>query len=243
MKAEPVVVVGGASAGQSGGLAAFCSLLKAAGYSVEFCPQPSPDPGNEYMSSAVASVIAKIHAVGRSCHVIGYSLGSLTALHLALEYPSDCRSLVLIAARARTTDYQAAVARALVEVAARCTSEAFAALTVELSLSDTTLVDPDRASDWVDLFAAGPQDVETYSWWVDGSLVSDLRPRLSGVVMPVLVLSFENDRLVRPMASHELADSLPQAISIDLPGLGHLGIVEAPSAVASPVLSFLAAAV
>jgi proline-specific peptidase len=68
----------------------------------------------------------------------------------------------------------------------------------------------------------------------------DLRPKLTSVTMPTLVIAGEEDFITGPACAREFAD-LPAAETVLLPGVGHVLHVEAPEAFHSAVLEFLAA--
>jgi len=67
----------------------------------------------------------------------------------------------------------------------------------------------------------------------------DVRPRLAALTMPTLVLTGEEDFITGPVCSTELADGIPGAETVVLPGVGHMTFVEAPEAFGDAVLSFL----
>jgi proline iminopeptidase len=68
----------------------------------------------------------------------------------------------------------------------------------------------------------------------------DLRPRLSGVALPTLVMVGEEDWVTPPIGSRIIAESIPGAILVVLRGAGHFGFSEVPDAFRSTVRSFLA---
>jgi len=72
-------------------------------------------------------------------------------------------------------------------------------------------------------------------WSLDGLLA-----RLPGMPLPLLLLAGARDVAVPPAVSHRVADRMPGARCIDLPGLGHLAHEEAPETIAALILPFLA---
>jgi pimeloyl-ACP methyl ester carboxylesterase len=71
---------------------------------------------------------------------------------------------------------------------------------------------------------------------VPGSV--DLRPDLGHIVHPTLILQGEADRLV-PLASAQwLAQTLPNAKLVTLPGAGHVPTLTQPQAVAQEIMRF-----
>jgi 3-oxoadipate enol-lactonase len=67
----------------------------------------------------------------------------------------------------------------------------------------------------------------------------DLRPELSGVKMPVLVLVGEHDEATPPPMSHELAALLPNARLKILAGCAHVPQLQAPQAFLDAIADFL----
>jgi magnesium chelatase accessory protein len=81
---------------------------------------------------------------------------------------------------------------------------------------------------------------------VDGTLammaqwqLGPLLDQLPGLAVPVLLITGENDRVVRPEVSDEVAARLPRARVVHLAGLGHLAHEEAPGAVVRVVEEFV----
>lgn len=70
---------------------------------------------------------------------------------------------------------------------------------------------------------------------------ADSRPRLAAIQVPVLLISGEEDRLCPPARMQEIAETVPGARAMLLPGVGHLPSLEAPEAVAAGFAEWLAA--
>jgi len=67
----------------------------------------------------------------------------------------------------------------------------------------------------------------------------DLRPQLSGISAPTLVITGEEDFITGPPSAKEIAEGIDRAETVLLPGSGHFIFVEAPVAFREAVLSFL----
>lgn len=76
----------------------------------------------------------------------------------------------------------------------------------------------------------------------DALATLDLRPQLSAVTVPVLVLVGEQDEATPPPMSHELCAGLPDAKLIVLPGCAHVPQLQAPEVFISTIRSFIDAA-
>jgi pimeloyl-ACP methyl ester carboxylesterase len=66
----------------------------------------------------------------------------------------------------------------------------------------------------------------------------DSRPDLPGVAVPTLVVVGELDLITPPDAAHEMADTIPGARLIEIPGCGHLSTIEAPDTVTAAIETF-----
>ena len=67
----------------------------------------------------------------------------------------------------------------------------------------------------------------------------DMRPLLPSLTMPTLVITGEQDFITGPACAAELAEGIPTAKTIVLPGAGHMIHIEAPERFREAVLSFL----
>jgi pimeloyl-[acyl-carrier protein] methyl ester esterase len=74
-----------------------------------------------------------------------------------------------------------------------------------------------------------------------GTLASaDLRGDVAGIAIPTLVVAGERDTLAPPAASAWLAQALPAARLLRLPGAGHAPFLSHPEAFRDALLGFLA---
>jgi pimeloyl-ACP methyl ester carboxylesterase len=62
---------------------------------------------------------------------------------------------------------------------------------------------------------------------------------LGGVRCPALVIVGEEDASLPPPKSREIADALPNASLVVIPGAGHLSALEKPEEVTDAMLKFL----
>lgn len=69
--------------------------------------------------------------------------------------------------------------------------------------------------------------------------LNDLRPQLSGIRIPTLVLSGEEDLLFPPFYSQEIADVIPRAVHRVLPNVGHVAALENTALLMQEIESFL----
>ncbi len=84
-----------------------------------------------------------------------------------------------------------------------------------------------------------PQALYAFDQLVDGIGQFDSRAQLKNIRHPTLVMVGEHDILTTPHLSQTLAEGIPGAELVVLPGLGHFCATEDPKGFAGHVASFL----
>ena len=175
-----------------------------------------------------------------------HSFGGIVALHFALAHPELLTHLILVCTPA-SHDYIQDVEDAL---PGHLEQEALAELSslqdskpsdyvmrrsLEL-LAPIYFHDPARVSELkLESVQFGP---ETQAVW-DSLEGFDLRPRLSEIQVPTLVIAGDSDISVTPDRARETADALPNSKLLVIQNSGHYPFVEQPEAFLSGVLQFL----
>ncbi len=67
----------------------------------------------------------------------------------------------------------------------------------------------------------------------------DVTGRLSKIVLPVLVLTAEDDQLTPPASGEFLAKNIDRAIRVHIMDAGHIAPMEKPEAVNRTIIEFL----
>ena len=178
--------------------------------------------------------------------LLGHSFGGIVALHFALAHPELLTHLILVCTPA-SHDFVQDVEDAL---PGHLEQEALAELSslqdskpsdyvmrrsLEL-LAPIYFHDPARVSELgLDSVQFSP---ETQAVWesLEGF---DLRPRLSEIQVPTLVIAGDSDLSVTPERARETADALPDGKLLMIKDSGHYPFVEQPEAFLSGVLQFL----
>ncbi|SEG62076.1 3-oxoadipate enol-lactonase / 4-carboxymuconolactone decarboxylase [Thermomonospora echinospora] len=169
--------------------------------------------------------------VGRFAYA-GISLGGAVGAWLAVHHPDRISSLVMVCSSARFGEPEgwherAALVRAkgtgpLADTApARWFTPGFVA---------GSLVDDIRAA-----------DPEGYAACCEALAGYDLRDALDRITAPTLVIAGREDQATPPAHARELADGIPGAGLVEVPGAAHLAGVERPAPVTSALLGHLAA--
>lgn len=159
--------------------------------------------------------------------LLGWSLGGQIALDLAAAMPAQIDKLVLVATTPRfiaapdwpygmTSDAIAKMAAQL-RKDYRQTVRDFLDLQVRGSTEGASVTEQLRHA----LFVHGEAKPEALEAGLDTLATSDLRPTLSHVRTPTLVIAGQNDRITSPGASRALADALPDAQYMEIRRAAH----------------------
>jgi 3-oxoadipate enol-lactonase len=173
-------------------------------------------------------------------HLVGWSLGGMVALHAALGHPDRVHRLALVATSPAfgldgTDPHE--WRRLRLDRLDRGETPADMADAVLGSVAGPDL----------DAAALAAQRAAMARIPADGlrALVEllphhDVRERLAEVAAPTLVAVGELDHETPPAYARILAEGIPDARLVVLPGLGHLAPAEAPDLVSRTLLDFLA---
>lgn len=189
----------------------------------------SDPPGRRTIAHYVATVFAFIDALAlKDVIIVGHSMGSAIGLTAAIEPPAALRGLVVLGAGAQ--------------------------MPVNDQLLGGCLANLDRAAGFIVEygFAAAPQELrqkvhaailQTGETTTFGDFLAcrayDIRSRLAGIDVPVLIISGAQDRMTSPRSAEALAAGLPRARLARLEGTGHFSMLEQPDRVARLVAEFV----
>ena len=189
------------------------------------------------LSGFAADVDTLLRQLGLApADVIGLSLGGMVAQVLALEHPTDVRSLVLVDTNSTLS---AEARRAMVE---RGEAARWGGMT---SILDSTL------SRWFTPGFMGSEIVagtrkrlladDVEGWAAAWRAISELdtEPRLPEIRVPTLVIIGENDLSVPVSRARAMADRISGAAFHVVPGAPHMAPLERPDLFNPPVLEFL----
>lgn len=204
-----------------------------------------PDPYNIDRFVGDLDALAKT-LDARPFALLGHSFGGIVALHFALAHPELLTHLILVCTPA-SHDFIQEVEDAL---PSRLEQEALAEMrslqdskpsdyvmrrSLEL-LAPIYFHDPARVSELrLESVQFGP---ESQAVW-DSLEGFDLRPRLSEIEVPTLVIAGDSDLSVTPERARETADALPHSKLLVIKNSGHYPFIEQPEAFNSGVLQFL----
>jgi 3-oxoadipate enol-lactonase len=199
---------------------------------------PTP-PGPYTIDDLVDDLVALLDRVGaQRAHVVGLSLGGMTAMRLAAREPHRVHRLAVLASSAKTEPatflQRAAAARA-------SGTASFAPAVVERWLT------PGYAAAHPDLVArlqamvAGATD-EGYAACAEVVGGIDLRADLARITAPTLVVSGAEDPALPPPHQQAIADGVPGAQLVSVSPGAHLVNLEQPLQVTGALLGHFDAA-
>lgn len=162
----------------------------------------------------------------------GVSLGGAVGLHLAVHHPERLSSLAVICSSAHFNgsspwEERAALVRreGLADLAENADARWFAGdFTVPRLVRDHRDADP-----------------EAYAACCDALASFDLRDRLAEIAVPALLVAGREDPATPPSHLREIADAVPRATLVELPGASHLAPAQCPEAVLTALRAHLGA--
>jgi 3-oxoadipate enol-lactonase len=169
------------------------------------------------------------------CHLVGISTGGPVALTLNAQSPGLARTLVLAGTAARPVDGSKERVEATAEAIAYVSMEEFGTqYAAQTLLPSAPLPVQDELAG-----AISKMNPKIYNQLMRSALLSDFTALLPAVKVPVLVLTGEHEAMELAAAAESLAQDIPGATRDVVPGAGHLGCLDNPSAFSAALAKFL----
>ncbi len=172
--------------------------------------------------------------------IIGFSLGGMINRRFALDHPSRVAALVIL----NSPHERSPVAQRLVEERAAQTEACGPAANIDTTLErwftpgfltgSPETVARVRAT----VLANDPENYAGHRQVLASGVTELIRPD-PPLSAPTLVMTCEHDSGSTPAMSHAIAAEIAGADCLIVPGLQHLGLIEAPDLFTAEILSFL----
>ncbi|MEI9942205.1 MAG: alpha/beta hydrolase [Pseudomonadota bacterium] len=193
----------------------------------------APAAGLEDYADDVHAALVKLAFA--PCAVAGFALGGMVTQALAVKYPEDVTALVISNINHQQNE----------QSRAGLMSRATAAREVGMA----GIVDSSMPRWFTDSFIARGGDLpvrtslasSNLNAWCDGYTAManiDSAPKLKSITVPVLCLTGEVDRSMPPPAVKAMADTIPGARYLMIPGAPHMAFFEMPEETAGAIGGF-----
>ncbi|NYI05159.1 bifunctional 3-oxoadipate enol-lactonase/4-carboxymuconolactone decarboxylase PcaDC [Allostreptomyces psammosilenae] len=195
-----------------------------------------PLDGSARIADLAALVLRLVDAQGwRRFDYGGISLGGAVGLYLAVHHPDRLSSLTMVCSSARFGEPSAWRERAdgvrregVTPLLDFCRQRWFTPRFASSAAADALVDDLRRV------------DPAGYAACCDVLGGYDLRAELASVTVPTLVVAGRDDPATPPAHARRIADGVPGASLLEIPGAAHLAGVERPEALTATLLAHLA---
>ncbi|PKO04520.1 MAG: hypothetical protein CVU41_16450 [Chloroflexi bacterium HGW-Chloroflexi-3] len=228
----PVILIHGAGSNHLCWPAEIRRLRDATVYAIDL-PGHGKSAGTAHhlVSSYSSAIIDFIARLGHNRAIlVGHSLGAAIALQLALDHPQHIAGLVCISAAASFQIDPTVINLFRLHQTQKKAQE----------LLGRFFVPQHGKTNWYPNLIKSLPTVRNSLWYADLRAAEqfDLRGQLSGITIPTLVLSGEEDPLVPHSNATHLFRQLPNARFKGFPQHGHLLMLEDPTGVAHEIQGF-----
>lgn len=203
-----------------------------------------PDPANDYTDTRVSALLLRLMEkldIERAA-LIGNSIGGRIAWRTAASHPDRVDKVVLISPDGFASpgfEYDKAPAVPAVMSLMRYALPRFMVKSnLAQSYGDPAALSAPTVDRYFDLLLA-PGSRQALLDRLRQTVLTDPRPALKTINIPVLLVWGEKDALIPFTNAQDYLSHLPDARLVSFPGLGHVPHEEAPAETLPPVMKFL----
>jgi 3-oxoadipate enol-lactonase len=215
-------------------LPAFAERYRVVTYDTRGHGDSSAPPGQYTLDDLVDDLVALLDEVGaRRAHVVGVSLGGMTAMRLAARNPERVHRLALLCTSAKV-DPQPFLDRARA-VREAGTAPIAPAVVSRWLTQPYAAAHPDLVAR-LEAMVAGADD-EGYAACCEVVVRMDLRGDLARIAAPTLVVSGADDLALPPVHQEAIVEGIPGAELISVSPGAHLANLEQPLEITSALIA------
>lgn len=169
-------------------------------------------------------------------HVVGLSLGGMTAMRVAVRNPDRVRSLGLLCTAAQLPPVSGWIERAAT-VRTQGTAAIADATVGRWFTADYLSAHPDSAAYYREMIASTP--AEGYAGCCEAIASMDQRSDLPSITAPTLAIAGTDDPATPPPMLDDIATSVPNGRLVVVPRAAHLASAEQPDIVTPALIDHL----
>lgn len=198
----------------------------------------SPVPEGPYTIDDLADdLVALLDTLGiERAHLVGLSLGGMTAMRVAARHPERVVRLALLCTATHLPPTSGWTERAAT-VRAHGTGAVAESVVARWFTPEFCTAHPDRRSAYEQMVAATP--AEGYAASCEAIAALDLRDDLTRITAPTLAIAGTDDPATPPDRLAEIAAGLPDARLVQIAQAAHLANVEQSAAITPTLLDHL----
>jgi 3-oxoadipate enol-lactonase len=193
----------------------------------------APSKGLEDYADDVHALLTRLDFA--PCGVAGFAMGGLITQALAVKYPQDTRALVIANVNHQRTGQSHAALMARADEARNNGMAAVVKSSMQRWFTDPFIA---RGADAPVRARLASDDVRGWCDAYSAMANVDHAPRLKGITVPTLCIAGEIDKSTPPPIVKAMADAIPGARYVMMPGAPHMSFFEMPAETARIVGGF-----
>ena len=184
-----------------------------------------------------------LYALGiEQAHVLGASFGGFVAQEFAIAYPRMTRSLILCCTSSGGQSHVFPSIETLQRLAAieGLNTEERTRQNLLMAFSPKFITEhPQQIEEVIKLRLSNPVTDQAHFAQLQAAAIFDAASRVSGITAPTLVMTGDEDTIVPPGNSQNLAAQIPHAVLEVITGGSHMFFIEQPENFNQAVIEFI----